>query len=397
MTTPHKMIEFAGIDAARGGDTIPRWYVEALGYQYSPDNRQWPTFRDVIRDLPTAKKATIGYYDPKAGEYREDSRHVALINPDWLGDGLDSAPQDSAIWHIPTDSYSIVNPIDGLRPLEKILRTRVADDNDDGPGDVFGQIRLYRNGGEVHGDIVFNGYRIAEPGMPTTPFRLGLSFGYDFFGGHALYAKVLAYHTKSGIPMRDLTESRNRRHVGDAAETVAEWWDDVLDAMQAASETIMQVISDARSYYIAFEDLPLDLQEYYEALGFPEYLAESAALQPLVQPIHSEPNAWKLYRAMALTLDEDFDGKDGASTLQNYIAKTNDILYVPPKTEKIAIEAKQQEIRAQDTMDAADENDLQRLDDAIDNDQLAGDPIEQFTKTRDRLRTLLADAKDSNQ
>lgn len=388
MTKAQRTIEFAGIDRNGHSGTLPQWYREAVGAPMN-DDAEFPSFLEAVGELPEAEKTTIAYRDENADEWRDDSRHVALVNPAWLGDGLASAPQNTAVWHIPTGSYSVVNPMDGYGPFSAMMRKYDADEETNDLGTAYGQFRLYRNGGEVHADILFDGLRVADPeGGQDQPYVLGVTTGYDFFGGHALYAEVIAYDTRNGAAMRGLTDSNSRRHVGSAGNTVAAWWERILAQMETASETLFEVIADARDYTIEFSEYPFDVAEFYELLGFPEYLSENAADRIGGNPAVAD--AWTLYHAMTETLTEDFDGKDAASALTRYVKRANDILYTPPKAERAAISEKMDELEGQQTLSDEDEDAKAALAKLRED---AGESVEKFGATRARLKNLLAEAE----
>ncbi len=63
-------------------------------------------------------------------------------------------------------------------PLKEVLR----ETNLDGRplGDVmFGEIRQYRTGGEIHMDAMFDGLEVMLPGR-SDPITMGVTSGYDF-------------------------------------------------------------------------------------------------------------------------------------------------------------------------------------------------------------------------
>ena len=62
-------------------------------------------------------------------------------------------------------------------------------------GDVmFGEIRRYRGGGEVHMDIMFDGFEVRFPGR-SDPITMGVTSGYDFLGEHAVYVEGFVFST----------------------------------------------------------------------------------------------------------------------------------------------------------------------------------------------------------
>ena len=105
---------------------------------------------------------------------------------------------------MPTDSYAIINPVDVYGPLEEVLREA---DLDGRPlGDVmFGEIRQYRTGGEVHMNVMFDGLEVTLPGR-SDPITMGVTSGYDFFGGHAVYVEGFAQDGYCSNTMRQLTD-----------------------------------------------------------------------------------------------------------------------------------------------------------------------------------------------
>lgn len=403
MTQPYTTIEFSGIDANDPNDGLPGWYRDATDARAGNDTAH-PSLAELIRPprndghLPDAVERPIAVRDEeRSGDanthWREDDRHIAIVNPEWEGDTADDAP-DSPVWHIPTGSYAIVNPVEAYGPLGAVLRGVSADDDAPDPGHVFGQARLFgqrrdRPGGEVHMDVICDGIRVMDRDAMQQSFALGVQTGYDFFGGRTLYAEIIAYDTRDGTEMRGLTDIKSRRHVGSAGETVAEWWRDVLDKMDTASETLFQVIVDAREYTLDFTDRPFDLAEFYELLGYAPRLAGKAAdRRPRSSPLTID--AWHLYKLMAETLTEDFNGKDDGQAARRYISRANEILYTPPKAESRACKAKAKELRGQDTLADDDATAADVLDDHAASAQ---DAVGQYVSMRDRLQSLLDEAE----
>lgn len=58
---------------------------------------------------------------------------------------------------------------------------------------MFGEIRQYRGGGEVHRDAMFDGLSVEFPAR-RDPITMGLSSGYDFFGDHAVIHGQAGHH-----------------------------------------------------------------------------------------------------------------------------------------------------------------------------------------------------------
>lgn len=335
---------FAGRDSNDAG-VLPDWY-RTQRQNSLPDDAAYDhggTLHGLMRDLPSVETRPVAFYDDEADEWVETERGMALVNPDWLDDQTPTqgpfTPGD-ACWHIPTSDYSPVKPNNLFGPLGALLRQDRYEDllgDSDTYDGVFGEARCYRNGGEVHLDIFFDGVRVTDPfgsdaaQSTAPPFTLGLQVGYDFYGGRAIYAEVIAYDTRSGAVHRGLTGSHRRKHVGKAQQDVADWWETLLDSFEKASELLTQSIADANNYEVELDQLPgISLEEYLSATGLPEYLAESAA-DSLPGTIHREqrnPTAWELYDAGMTALTHDFDGKDGGS-LRHHTTTVTDFLFAP--------------------------------------------------------------------
>ncbi len=79
---------------------------------------------------------------------------------------------------------------------------------------VFGEIRQYRAGGEVHRDIIFDGLEATLPGADREPITMAVTSGCDLFGGHAVYVEGFAQDGTCSNSMRSLTDKQIVKHVG---------------------------------------------------------------------------------------------------------------------------------------------------------------------------------------
>ena len=184
-----------------------------------------------------------------------------------LVDGLDADP----LFHAPSNSDTVLNPVHVYEPLEEILREETLDGRSLGEV-VFGEIRQYRSGGEVHMDILFDGLEVTLPDRENEPITIRLTSGYDFFGGHAVYVEGLAQDTACKNSIRSLTDKEIVKHVGDV-EDFGGWWESILAELEPVADDLFGFIEDAQDITIDFTDVLFSITEFYELLDFPLCLA----------------------------------------------------------------------------------------------------------------------------
>jgi len=162
------------------------------------------SFADAIRDLPRAVETRVAYRNPYEDAWVETERFNAVVEPTRLQEQARGDDTVEPLFHVPTDSYAIINPVDVYGPLEEVLRE--ADLDWRSLGDVmFGEVRQYRTGGEVHMDVMFDGLEVTLPGR-SDPITMGGTSGYDFFGGHAVYVEGFAQDGYCSNTMPQLTD-----------------------------------------------------------------------------------------------------------------------------------------------------------------------------------------------
>lgn len=207
MKDPASSTVFAGVDG-RTDTELPDWYRQ----KKSVDDPE--AFAEAVRNLPQAVETTVAYQNPYTDEWVETERFNALVEPTRARDqATESEPETDPLFHVPTDSYSIINPVDVYQPLEDVLREETIDETP--LGDVmFGEIRRYRGGGEVHMDVMFDGLEVRLPGR-SEPITMGVTSGYDFFGENAVYVEGFAQDGYCSNTMRSLTDKEAIKHVGD--------------------------------------------------------------------------------------------------------------------------------------------------------------------------------------
>jgi hypothetical protein len=227
---------------------------------------------------------------------------------------------------VPTTNYAIINPAEVYTPLAEVLREETLDGTPLAEL-AFGEIRQYRGGGEVHMDIMFDGLEVTLPDR-NDPITMGVTTGYDFFGDTAVYVEGFARDTACANSIRSLTDRQVVKHVGDVGDFES-WWREVLGQLELVANDLHEFIRDARDVDIDFTDVPFDVPDFYELLGFPAYLAEHAAEDARANAADPfEIDLWTLHSGATYALTHFFRGKEGTS-LQQYVRLANDLLFNP--------------------------------------------------------------------
>ncbi|GGL72934.1 hypothetical protein [Halocalculus aciditolerans] len=323
MKDPESRTVFAGVDG-RTDTELPDWYRRKKMVD------EPKSFAETIRDLPQAVETTVAYRNPYSDEWVETDRFNALVEPTRARDhATDDEPNADPLFHVPTDSYAIINPVDVYRPLEEVLREETIDGTP--LGDVmFGEIRRYRGGGEVHMDVMFDGLEVRLPGR-SDPITMGVTSGYDFFGEHAVYVEGFAQDGYCSNSMRSLTDKEVIKHVGDVRD-FRTWWEEILAQVELVADDLFEFIRDAQEIDLEFAELPFTVTEFYSLLGFPDYLAERAAEDAEANAASPfEIDMWTLHSGATYALTHFFQGKEGTS-LDQYVRVANDILFNPEGT-----------------------------------------------------------------
>jgi hypothetical protein len=327
---------FAGIDG-RTDATLPTWYER----EHDPETVR--SLAEAIRSLPRAVDTRVAFKNPYSDEWVATDRFNALVEPNRLveqaGDG-----ETDPLFHIPTSNYSIINPLDVYGPLESVIEEHDVDGRPLGEV-VFGEIRQYRGGGEVHIDLMFDGLEVSLPGRDD-PITMGVTTGYDFFGGHAVYVEGFARDSYCANSIRSLTDRQIVKHVGEVGDFEG-WWADVLGQLELVTDDLHGFIVDASDIDLSFGDAPFDVETFYELLGFPEYLAEHAARDARAEADDPfEIDMWTLHSGATHALTHFFRGREGSS-LDKYVRSANDILFNPEATLDRAERAYEQRAEAE--------------------------------------------------
>jgi hypothetical protein len=305
------------------------------------------TFAEAIRELPRGVASAIAYENPYTGEWVETDRFSAIVEPSRLA-AQARGEQVDPLFHVPSNSYTIINPVDVYGPLEELLREVEIDGRLLGDV-VFGQIRQYRGGGEVHMDVLFDGLDVELPGRDE-PITMGISSGYDYFGGHAVYVEGFAQDTYCANSMRSLTDRETIKHVGDVGDFYG-WWEAILEQLGFVADDLLGFIEDALDITVDFTSVPFDLEEFYRLLGFPDYLATRAA-----SDAHAEADdpfdidVWTLHSGATHALTHFFTGKEGVA-LDGYVRTANDVLFNPEAAIGVVERAYEQQASAETSAD----------------------------------------------
>jgi hypothetical protein len=304
----------------------------------------WKVPEDVADKLsPTAinEKLPDGAMAVGAGKsiYVETDRFQSVYSPDklrsWLSADEDTEQVDDALWHVPTKTYSIVNPLTAYEPLEEAIR------DEDYGDDVFGEIRQYKGGGEVHMDILFDAFQIdyTDDDSGRDPIVLGLRTGYDFFGSQALYFEGFAQDTRCDNSIRSITEKKTIRHVGDV--DLEDEVTDVLEEMQLMTNRLAELIELAEDIEVDMLEMEFseafdhddNIQAFYELSGFPSYVARDAASHARQRADNQfMPDMTALWDGATYALTHTFSGGENTATAQEYIDAANDMVMNPSQT-----------------------------------------------------------------
>jgi hypothetical protein len=384
MKDPESKTVFAGVDG-RTDTELPDWYRR----KKTVDEPR--TFAEAIRDLPQAVETTVAYWNPYSDEWVETERFNALVEPTRARDhATDDEPDTDPLFHVPTDSYAIINPVDVYGPLEEVLREETIDETPLGEV-MFGEIRRYRGGGEVHMDIMFDGLEVRLPGR-SDPITMGVTSGYDFFGEHAVYVEGFAQDGYCSNTMRSLTDKEVIKHVGDV-RNFRTWWEEILAQVELVADDLFEFIRDAQDIDLDFSELPFTVTEFYSLLGFPDYLAERAAEDAEANAASPfEIDMWTLHSGATYALTHFFQGKEGAS-LDGYVRTANDILFNPEGTIERVKRAYEEQLEADgddgSQASLAGERALACIERVNDDLQ---EKVDQFEEREDALRERFQDA-----
>lgn len=392
-----------------GHDSSMRWWAaEKRGLSTEEMSRDLPGdgFNTVVQTLPRATTATSGWKNPVTGEWVETSKHNAVVNPekveemhaawtfgtvekartylDGIGGqdrtalaetlGLDVPVSDDtliqaltvgddALYYIPTDSYTIINPSTSLRPLAEVLQEEGLDDK------VFGEFRLARGGGRVSADILFDGKHVELPDgdEDRAPICVGLEVNYDFFGDTSFRARGLGMDYDCTNALRGITDWELVKHSGDVEERV-DWqafYRGLLEELDLLTDQLSIMIAEASALDFDLSALPEDfvgpdhdnlLHAFFDYAGFPDYMARAAARNVRADADDPfEPTWWELHRGATYAITHEARGEVASGgSVDRYNQVANDMLMQPDQFEAVVVQQYEEaaEEREEDTLAA---------------------------------------------
>lgn len=291
---------------------------------------------DVEAVNDEAPEGVTAFNGPDGGTFVKTDRFQSVVSEDkvraWVSDSFTYDDGDFAdpLFHVPTHNYSIVNPVTAYSPLEEAIR------DEDLGDEVFGEIRSYANGGEVHMDVLFDGYSIDYDGDGDHPIVLGIRTGYDFYGDTALYFEGFGQDTRCTNSIRSITEKKVIRHVGEV--DLEDEVEEILAEMELMTDRLSELIEMAQEIEVELLDLNFseafdhddDLQAFYELAGFPSYLSREAASHARGRADNQfMPNMTDLWDGATYALTHHYTGGEQTTTAQDYIDTANDFIYNP--------------------------------------------------------------------
>lgn len=356
--TPEETVQFAGLTRHNNADmTDAAASIAGLDADDPPDT----SLASAIRNLEQAESGGLAWRVPdsvadkmdissineclpegnnavQTGDgsvFVETDRFQSVYSPDKLRSWLtadDDDDLDDALWHVPTKTYSIVNPLTAYEPLEEAIR------DEDYGDDIFGEMRQYKGGGEVHMDVLFDAFQIeyGDGDGNDGPIVLGIRSGYDFFGDTALYFEGFAQDTNCDNSIRSITEKKSIRHVGDV--DLEDEVTDVLEEMELMTSKMAELIELAEDIEVDVLDMEFaepfnhddNIRGFYELAGFPSYLAREAASHARNRADNTFlPDMTAMWDGATYALTHHYQGGENTSTAQEYIDAANDMVMNP--------------------------------------------------------------------
>lgn len=349
VTNTDYTVEFAGL---AGTDTK---MSESIMSHYKLSEQPIHSLLSAIGRLDPVELANLYIQNP----YNESqlipyANSNATVNPDTAID-LASKPDvteddgDLLAYAVHGQGYAAVAHYDFFSPLAMALM-------DERINDISGQFRVYDNGARVHGELMFQDPD-TQLNLPDDrdPLFVGISFGNSYDGSSSMYAMGYAMDTYCKNSMRNLTDKRTRRHIGNPA-SVSEWWGDMLVRMTAIRDILGECIEESLEVELNFMEQPFSVEELYELLGIPSYLARAAATSarnrsPMEGGSRSVINFWTLHSGLTSALTHDFNGSSEIGSLETYSQIAKDMLWNPQNVIASVKSAYERREREQETVD----------------------------------------------
>lgn len=358
----------------------------------------------MIDDLPRAAPATVHIEHPRTGEMLETLKSKAVVNPEKIEDiewsfgnaaevaaemfeadedaiaesiqeayaGQTDAPVrkglkahltaeqveavmdvttgDDALYHVPTASYTIINPAAFLRPLTEVLADREWDEK------VFGEVRLSRGGGRATLDLFVDGNHVETPVFADDrePVVVGLRVDWDFFGDWAVRASGQALDWNCDNRISRLTDREIVKHAGDveSRQDWTNWFETLLDRLEEKRDQLSRIIEHASEETLDLSELPDDIASEFEDkdaapwtalyayMDLPGYLAEHAGkrLRAEAEDPYG-PNWWEIHSAATFAVTHHSQsGRAAGGAYEDQARVANDMLFNPATMEERIVE-----------------------------------------------------------
>lgn len=306
--------------------------------KYGLDEQPSVSLSQVVQQLPPVEVAQLYVDNPydEEGEPLPITGTNATINPDTAikltkerseTGNVREGVGDQMTYSTHSTGYAAVPHYEFFLPMATAFQN--ADVRN-----IAGEFRIYDDGAKVHGDVMFQDpdtqLNLADD---SDPLFVGLSVGNSYDGTVSMYAMGFAMDTFCDNSMRNLTEKKSRKHIGEPDE-VAEWWDGVLVEITALGDVLGDCIRQAMEIEIDFLEQPYDVEELYELLGLPGYLSRAAATtarnrSPREGGTRTVLNFWTLHSGLTSALTHDFNGSSEVGSLETYSRIARDMLWNP--------------------------------------------------------------------
>jgi hypothetical protein len=294
---------------------------------------------DIQQFNEESPDGTRAFQSVDGGVYIETPRFQAVYSPDKIREYVQNGTYTDdngmfldALWNVPTTGYTIINPLDAWEGMETAIR-------DEGLGDeVFGEIRTYDGGGEMHIDLLFDNYQIeyTDDEDGRDPIVLGIRTGMDFTGSTALYFEGFAQDTRCDNSIRSITEEKVFRHVGevDLEDAISS----ILEELGVMTSRLAELIEMAQDIELELLDMefaePFDhednLRAFYELAGLPSYLAVDAASDSRQRADNPFlPNMTDVWDGATYALTHSYRGGENTTRANELIDTANDFIYNP--------------------------------------------------------------------
>jgi hypothetical protein len=378
----------AGTAGSTDFESMPEAWKDRIGFDPVPSSgaetlpSDVGTLEGVVSVFDTiysVEERSVAFQNEESNQWQSTNRGIALVNP--RREAMED-PDYSPVWHIPTSRYTPATPAGLYDPLVEAIGDDVS---------VFGQARCYRAGGEIHFDVFLGNHRYE---VGDTEFVFGLTTGHDYFGGKAHKASVIALDCDTGSVLRDLTDPRKRKHTGESATTVSEWWASVIGNMSDVAGALRETVAEAQAYEIDISALPIDAQGFFAKLGLPEgrgsggYLAAAAGDR---SGLDSGPqSAYRLYKAGVEGLEAEFDDKTGGDAFMKHLQNINRLLFAPPIAEASVVRGCVDDVPGRESIEGSEAAEL------ADRADTVSEGVEYFETKRDKLRAMLSGLDDPN-